>query len=199
MTQTTLVQTLTDLSIPRDSYYIQDFERLPPGEDRLGLGRSKHNPFRTSLWETYYIERGEKVSIHYFRNEEVAVGMMAWLVIENLSGEERCPISTGLHMFFSAFKNRWMAIDRLDFQFNSHNIFSPATVSGSCGRFQLIVESSQEQVSFNLSTEREHSPKGRLVVSASGKEWDDCADDWLPMCQAMIANYIPKDRFLTKY
>ena len=195
MKQATLIKDLRDLGIPRNQYWIGEFETCPPGDNSLGICKSGDNPYRIPLWETFGVERGKKCFVHYFKSEDAAVAMLAWMVLESNFGMRSSPIATGLHVFFSMFMDRTMSINQVELDFESQNHLGPATISGSCGRFHAIVRCFSSQIDIRLSTTRNCSPEGNFVVMASGKNWEDCSKDWLPICRTIIANHIPEDRF----
>lgn len=206
-----LVALLTRLDIPRENYHIVDIDTAPPGEDQLCLVRTKNNPYRTSLWKTFYIERGKQVCISYFRAESAAVGMLAKNVIGSFSEEYFCPVNTCLIVFFHVFAKSWMSIESLGFDFDGSEIRGPVKVFGTCGLLRLEIECSEARLDIRLSMKREDGFAGLLRTtidkSAStrdakeevdGEKWHFFRETFLPAYRHVVTKYVQRDRFATQ-
>lgn len=206
-----LVALLTRLGVPRENYHIADLDTSPPSEDQLCLVRTKNNPYRTSLWKTFYIERGEQVSIGYFRAESAAVGMLASDIIGSISGEHFCPVNICLTVFFYVFAKSWMSIESLGFNFDGSDIRGPAKVFGTCGLLRLEIESSEDRLDIRLSMKREDGFAGLLRTTIdkpvstrdakediNGEKWHFFRETFLPAYRHVVTKYVQRDRFAAR-
>lgn len=206
-----LVEVLTRLGVPREDYHIVGTDTAPPGENKLCLVQTKNNPYRTSLWKTFYIERGEQTCIGYFRAESAAVGMLASDVIGSIPGEHFCPVYICLTVFFYVFAKSWMSIESLGFNFDGSDIHSPAKVFGMCGLLRLEVECSEARLDIRLSMKREDGFAGLLRTTidkpastpdakenVEGEKWHFFRETFLPAYRHVVTKYVQRDRFVTQ-
>ncbi len=220
MNREQLISILTKLAVPREDYFISGFEKALPRENQLCLVRTKNNPYRTSLWQTFYIERGQMVSINLFQAEEAAVGMLASDVIGSIPGEHFCPVNTCLTLFFYVFAKLWMSIEKLDFRFDESDIRSPSSLLGKCGRLTMKIDCSEEKLDVNLSADQDNryrailqttietpalasNPLGAVKFGSSqldrnGMKWHMFRETFLPAFRTIVTKYIPRDRFVTR-
>lgn len=211
MDRNRLVALLTRLGVPREDYHIVGTDTAPSGENKLCLVQTKNNPYRTSLWKTFYIERGKQSSIGYFRAESAAVGMLASDVIGSIPGEHFCPVNTCLIVFFHMFAKSWMSIESLGFNFDGSDIHSPAKVFGMCGLLRLEVECSEARLDIRLSMKREDGFAGLLRTTidkpastpdakenVEGEKWHFFRETFLPAYRHVVTKYVQRDRFVTQ-
>ena len=209
MDRNRLIALLTRLGVPRENYHIVDIDTAPPGEDQLCLVRTKNNPYRTSLWKTFYIERGEQTCIGYFRAESAAVGMLAKHIIGNI--EYFCPVNTCLIVFFHVFAKSWMSIESLGFNFDGSDIRGPAVVFGTCGHLRLEIECSDARLDIRLLMKREAGFAGLLRTMIDkpvstreakddfdGEKWHFFRETFLPAYRHVVTKYVQRDRFVTQ-
>ena len=210
MDRNRLVALLTRLGVPREDYHIVGTDTAPPGENKLCLVRTKNNPYRTSLWKTFYIERGEQTCISYFRAESAAVGMLAKDVIGSFGDEYFCPVNTCLIVFFYVFAKSWMSIESLGFDFDGSDIRGPAKVFGTCGLLRLEIDCSVACLDIRLSMKREDGFAGLLRTTIdkpvspgdakrdfNGEKWHFFRETVRPAYRHVITKYVQRDRFVT--